>query len=148
MWSSLAAMLKKLVGGFDWVYLVLLIGMIAAVTLAHVRGLRLDAVRADAALQIQAEQAAHTATRGQLVAAGHEIVRLRSLLELARNATATVQDSLRDALQRESEAVSAAAARKLILDQMRTRVRTEAERMEVVDDATRDAVAARLNRPL
>jgi hypothetical protein len=47
----------------------------------------------------------------------------QSALELARNATATMQDSLRDALAREAEAVSAAVARKRILDDMRTRIR-------------------------
>jgi hypothetical protein len=132
-WIPLAAMAALLLAACSWIY---------------VQGLRIDAARADAARQIQAEQVAHNATRGQLAAAGHEIVRLQSLLDVARNATVTVQDSLRDALQREAEAVSAAAARKQILDKMRTRVRTEAEKLEVVDDATRDAVAARLNRPL
>jgi uncharacterized protein YnzC (UPF0291/DUF896 family) len=141
--------LQFLTGQRSWIPLAAMtVLLLAACAGICVQGLRLDAVKADAARQVQAEQIAHNATRGQLAAAGHEIVRLRSLLELARNATVTVQDSLRDALQREAEAVSTAAARKQILDQMRTRVRTEAEKLEVVDDATRDAVAARLNRPL
>jgi len=141
--------LKLITGQRSWIPLAAMTAMLlAACAWAYTQGLRLDAAQADAARQIQAEQVAHVATRGRLAAARNEIAQLQSSLALARNATATVQDSLRDALQRESEAVSAAAARKLILDQMRTRVRTEAERMEVVDDATRDAVAARLNRPL
>jgi uncharacterized protein YnzC (UPF0291/DUF896 family) len=52
------------------------------------------------------------------------------------------------ALSREAEAASAAAARKQIMNQMRRRIRTDAEKLEVVDDATRSAVADRLNRPL
>lgn len=143
------ALLSLLTGQRSWIPLAAMTALLlAACAWAHVQGLRLDAVRADAARQVQTEQVAHNATRGQLAAAGHEIVRLRSLLELARNATVTVQGSLRDALQREAEAVSAATARKQILDQMRTRVRTEAEKLEVVDDDTRRRVADRINRPL
>lgn len=146
MWSSL---LKLITGQRGVIPLAVMAALlVAAIGCIYVQNLSLDAAQAAAAKQIQAERAAHDETRLRLVAADHEIVRLESALELAQNSTATVQDSLRDALQRESEAVSAAAARKLILDQMRARVRTEAERMEVVDDATRDAVAARLNRPL
>lgn len=142
-------LLSLLTGQRSWIPLAAMTALLlAACAWAHVQGLRLDAARADAARQVQTEQVAHNATRGQLAAAGHEIVRLRSLLELARNATVIVQGSLRDALQREAEAVSAATARKQILDQMRTRVRTEAEKLEVVDDDTRRRVADRINRPL
>lgn len=148
MWSSLAALLKKLIGGFDWVYLVLLAGLLAAATLAHVRGLRLDAVQAECARRILAEQVAHNATRTNLGLALTASAQLQAALDSARNATGAVQDSLRDALAREAEAVSAAAARKRIMDQMRTQARPAAEAMEVVDDATRNAVAVRLNRPL
>ena len=106
--------------------------------------MRLSAARADH----RAEQAAHNATRSELAQAQADIARLQAALDAARNSTNAVQDSLRDALAREAEAISAAVARKQILDQMRTRVRTEPETLEVVDDATRAAVAARLNRPL
>jgi len=97
---------------------------------------------------VGAGEAAHGATRSALGQTRADIVRLQAALDAARNSTNAVQDSLRDALDREAEAVSAAVARKQILDQMRAKVRTEPETLEVVDDATRAAVAARLNRPL
>ena len=147
MWSSIA-IVKRFFGGNGWICMMLFAAVLAVGVLAHMRGLRLDAVKADAARRIQAEQAAHNATRTELAMARADIAWLNVALDLAENATRNMQDSLRDALQREAEAASAAAARKKILDQVRTRVRTEAERMEVVDDATRDAVAVRLNRPL
>ena len=132
-WIPLAAMASLLLAACAWIY---------------VQGLRLDAVRADSARQIKAEQAAHDATRWELTQARADIARLQVALDAARNSTDAVQDSLRDALEREAEAMTAAAARKQIIDQMRTRTRTEPETLEVVDDATRAAVAARLNRPL
>ena len=132
-WIPLAVMAALLLAALGWIY---------------VQDLRLDAARADAARQIQAERVAHDETRLQLAAAGHEIVRLESALEMARNSTAALQDSLRQALGREAEAAGAAAARKRILDQMRTRPRAEAETTEVIDDATRAAVVGRINRPL
>lgn len=141
--------LQFLTGQRSWIPLAAMAAMLLATCAGvYVQGLRLDAVRADAARQIQAEQVTHDATRARLAAATQEIVQLTAALEISLNATAALQDSLRDALGREAEAVSAAVARKAILDQIRTRARTEAETMEVVDDATRAAVTARLNRPL
>jgi len=122
--------------------------LLAALGWIYVQGLRIDAARADAARQIQAERVAHDETRLRLAAAGHEIVRLESALDMARSSAAAVQESLRQALGREAEAAGAAAARKRILDQMRTRTLTEAETTEVIDDATRTAVVDRINRPL
>jgi hypothetical protein len=121
--------------------------LLAALGWVYAQGLRLDAARADAVRQIQAERVAHDETRLRLAAASHEIVRLESALDMARSSTAAVQESLRQALGREAEAAGAAAARKRILDQMRTRPRTE-EPTEVIDDATRTAVVDRINRPL
>jgi predicted nucleic acid-binding Zn-ribbon protein len=132
-WIPLAVMTALLLAACAWIY---------------VQDLRMDAIRADSARQIQAEQAAHSATRSELTQARADIVRLQVALDAAHNSTDAVQNSLRDALAREAEAISAAVARKQILDQMRTRTRTEPETLEVVDDATRAAVAARLNRPL
>jgi chromosome segregation ATPase len=124
--------------------------VLAACAWAYVQGLRLDAARADAAREIQACQVAHNATRAELAGARSDIVRLEVTLALARNATGFVQDSLRQAQAREAEAAGAAVARKRILDAMRTEVRAKdfSPLREVIDDATRTAVADRLNRPL
>lgn len=143
------ALLSLITGQRSWIPLAVMAALLlAACAWIYVQDLRMDAIRADSARQIQAEQAVHNATRSELAQARADIVRLQVALEASRNSTNAVQDSLRDALAREAEAVSAAVARKQILDQMRTRARTEPETLEVVDDATRAAVAARLNRPL
>ena len=143
------ALLSLLTGQRSWIPLAVMTALLlAACAWVYVQDLRMDATRADASRQIQAAQAAHNATRSELTQARADIVGLQATLDAARKSTDAVQDSLRDALTREAEAISAAVARKQILDQMRTRVRTEPETLEVVDDATRAAVAARLNRPL
>ncbi len=144
----LSSILKLITGQRGVIPLAAMAAMLlAALAWIYVQGLRFDAARADAARQIQAERVAHDETRLRLAAAGHEIVRLESALDMARSSTAAVQGSLRDALAREAEAAGAAAARKRILDQMRTRPRT-GETTEVIDDATRTAVVGRINRPL
>ncbi|MDO9584750.1 MAG: hypothetical protein Q7J24_16845 [Desulfomicrobium sp.] len=143
------ALMSLLTGQRSWVPLAVMATLLlAACAWIYVQDLHMDAIRADSARQIHAEQGAHNATRSELAQARADIVRLQVALEASRNSTNAVQGSLRDALAREAEAVSAAVARKQILDQMRTRPRTEPETLEVVDDATRAAVAARLNRPL
>jgi hypothetical protein len=143
------ALMSLLTGQRSWISLAVMAALLlAACAWIYVQDLRLDAVRADSVRQIQAEQAAHNATRVELAHARADIVRLLSALDAAHTSTGAVQESLRDALAREAEAVSAAVARKQILDQMRTRVRPDEEKLEVIDDATRTAVAARLNRPL
>lgn len=144
MWSSAVKFLLP----SKWTLAAALALLLALGAALYVQGLRLSAAKADAARQVQAEQAAHAATRSALAEATADVARLLAALDAAQRSTGAVQESLRDALAREADAVSAAAARKQILDQMRTRVWTEAEKLEVVDDATRDAVAARLNRPL
>lgn len=143
------ALLSLLTGQRSLISLAVMAAMLlAACAWIYVQELRLDAARSDSGRKIQAEQAAHDVTRSELTHARVDIARLQVQLDAAHNSTAAIQDSLRDALAREAEAVSAAAARKQILDQMRTRVRPEEEKLEVIDDATRAAVAARLNRPL
>jgi len=143
------ALMSLFTGQRSWIPLAVMTALLlAACAWIYVQDLRMDAIRADSARQIQAEQAAHSATRSELTQARADIVRLQVALDAAHNSTDAVQNSLRDALAREAEAISAAVARKQILDQMRTRTRTEPETLEVVDDATRAAVAARLNRPL
>lgn len=122
--------------------------LLSALAWGYTQGLRLDATRAKLTLQLTEEQAAHNATRHELSRAQQKITTLGVALVHAQNATAAVQGSLRMALAREADAASAAAARKQIISQMRRRIRTDAEKSEVVDDATRDAVADRLNRPL
>jgi hypothetical protein len=144
MLSNVLALVSWVWGKKSWLVAGLAALLLASMAWAYVQGLRLDAVRAE----LSAEQSAHSLTRAALDLSLHQTEELRIALAYAHNSTAAVQGSLRDALAREAEAVSAAAARKQILDQVRTRVRTETERMEVVDDATRDAVAARLNQPL
>ena len=142
-------LMSLLTGQRSWIPLAVMTALLlAACAWIYVQGLRMDAIRADAARQITAEQAAHDATRSALAQARADITRLQTLLDAAHNSTDALQESLRDALAREAEAMTAAAARKQIIDQMRPRTRTEPETLEVVDDATRAAVAARLNRPL
>ena len=68
------------------------------------------------------------------------------MLGRAEQAQAALQGSLSAVLERERQASSAAAARKEILDNIRTRPRPSTE--EVVDDATRGRVVDRLNRDL
>lgn len=143
------ALLSLLTGQRSWIPLAVMAAVLfAACAWIYVQELRFDAARSDSGRKIQAEQSAHDVTRSKLTHARVEIARLQVQLDAAYNSTAAIQDSLRDALAREAEAVSAAAARKQILDQMRTRVRPEEEKLEVIDDTTRAAVAARLNRPL
>lgn len=148
MGTSILTVLAGLWGKKNWILAGLAVALLAALAWGYAQGLRLDAVRADAARQITAEQAAHNATRAELTTARQEIDALSLALAYAHNSTAAVQGSLRDALAREAEAMSAAVARKQILDQVRTRTRTEAEKLEVVDDDTRHRVADRINRPL
>lgn len=50
-------------------------------------------------------------------------------------------------MEREAEARADFAARTAIMTNVKPRPRTDAEAQEVVDDATRHAAAARLNRP-
>ena len=143
------ALLSLLTGQRSWIPLAVMTALLlAACAWAHVQGLRLDAVQAKTGQEITAEQAAHNATRAELTTAQQEIDALQLALACAQNSTAAVQGSLRDALVREAEAVSAATARKQILDAVRTRTRTEAETMEVIDDDTRHRVTDRINRPL
>lgn len=148
MVSKILTVLSWVWGKKSWLVAGLGTLLLAAAAWIYVQSLRLSAVRANASSQIQAEQVAHNATRDQLHAAGIEIVRLRSALDASKNSTSALQVSLRQALDRESKASSAAAARKRIMANATTRPRVDAENTEVIDEATRAAVADRLNRPL
>lgn len=148
MLSKVLTVLSWLWGKKTWWITMLMALLLASGVWGYTQGLRLKVVQAEAAKRIQVEEAAHDTTRMRLAQADAENLRLRAMLDSERNATLAVQGSLRDALKREADAAGAASVRKRILDAMRLRVRTEKETLEVVDDATRAAVAARLNRPL
>lgn len=146
MWSNA---LKIITGNPTRLALIWVVAaFVVGTTWIYVLTLRLDAARSDSARQIQACQVAHNATLAELAGARSDVARLEVMLAWSRNATGFVQDSLRAAQAREVEAAGAAVARKRILDAIRLTARAGNETMEVVDDATRDAVAARLNRPL
>lgn len=96
---------------------------------------------------LAAERVAHNATMHALDDAVTEGNRWAAVARQA-NATAAVQAEYAAAcLEREASTVSAAAERGAILSTVQPRQRTQAERQEVVDDASRMAAAARLNRP-
>lgn len=134
-------------GKKSWLVAGLTALLLASLAWAHVRGLRLDAVRADAAREIQAEQAAHNATRAELVTALAEAARWADVAKLAQAATASVRATAQAALAREGQARADSQARKQILSVAKPRIRVATETMEVVDDATRQRAADRLNRP-
>lgn len=144
--------LKFITGQRPWVPLAAMALLVCVcATLAWFQGLRLDAARAEihsAQADLRAEQAAHNATAAALTQAQADIAALHVALAASENATAAVQGSLTAALSREAQALRDSAARKQILDALRTRPRTETEKQEVVDDETRRAAADRLNRPL
>lgn len=68
-------------------------------------------------------------------------------LELANGATSALSELAEACMEREAEARADFAARTAIMTNVKPRPRTDAEAKEVVDDATRHAAAARLNRP-
>lgn len=143
MWTSIIRILTA--ARLSWAPWVLLALCTLVFTLhTQFQSLRLVAAHSN----LRAEAAAHNATRAELAQAWADIRSQSKALAASGRATAAVQGSLKDALAREAEAASAAAARKKIMDAIRTRPRTESERQEVVDDATRAAVAARINRAL
>lgn len=96
---------------------------------------------------LAAERAAHNATKHAL---GNAVAEGNRWAAVARQTNATA-DALADyaaaCLKREADAATAATGRTAILSTVQPRQRTEAERQEVVDDASRMAAAARLNRP-
>lgn len=145
MWTSALAFLGRFTGG-GWTtpLLVILIVSSACAGLLWAQGqqVRIARLRQD----LMTEYAAHKATSAELAAAKKEIAALTALLDRERSGQSALRESLVAALERESLAVSQAAARKKILDGIRTMQRPE--NAEVVDDATRAAVADRLNRAL
>lgn len=146
MWTSLLRLIAP--GKTAWVpYALCVLCLLCALFLAYqanTQALRLTAAHAE----LSAQQSAHNATRAALTQAQADIAALHAALAASENATAAVQRSLGAALSREAQALRDSAARKQILDAMRTRTRTTAETLEVIDHDTRRAVADRLNRPL
>lgn len=145
MLSSVFGIIRGLMGS-NWVTEALVVALAVAALTALVWARREQDQRAELSYKLLAEQSRHSVTRTELAAARVEAAALRAILERAEQAQAALQGSLAAALERERQAASAAAARKEILDNIRTRPRPSTE--EVVDDATRHAVADRLNRPL
>ncbi|MBU4526558.1 MAG: hypothetical protein KUA37_01995 [Desulfomicrobium sp.] len=143
MWTSIIRLFTAV--RLSWAPWALLALCILVFTLyGQVQSLRLAAARS----AFHAEAAAHNATRTVLARTQADIGALSVALAASERATASVQGSLKQALAREAEAADAATARKRILDAMHSRPRTETEKQEVVDDETRRAAAARINRTL
>ena len=145
MWSSVLGIIRSLMGS-NWMTVALVVALAVAALTALVWARREQDQRAELSYKLLAEQSRHSVTRTELAAARVEAAALRAILERAEKAQAALQGSLAAALERERQASSAAAARKEILDNIRTRPRPSTE--EVVDDETRHAVADRLNRDL
>ena len=133
MWTNFFGILT---GSKSWPFLALL-GTLLVAALAVIFALNVE---------LDAEQAAHNATRERLSYCQLDAAFTREALSQAKNATAALQDSLHAAQAREVKARADASARKQILSGSKPRPRTEVERQEVVDDATRNAAADRLNR--
>lgn len=145
MLSSVVGIIRGLMGS-NWMTVALVVALTVAAITALVWARREQIQRAELSYQLLAEQSRHSVTRTELAAARAEAAALRAILERAEKAQAALQGSLAAALERERQASSAAAARKEILDNIRTRPRPSTE--EVVDDATRGRVVDRLNRSL
>lgn len=142
MLSSVVGIIRGLMGS-NWIT-VALVAFAAMIALLWAR--REQIQKAELSYQLLAEESRHSVTRTELAAARVEAAALRAILERVEQAQAALQSSLAAALERERQASSAAAARKEILDNIRTRPRPSTE--EVVDDATRGRVVDRLNRDL
>lgn len=149
MWALIKTALSLFNGlKFTWVYVALGAMILGLLGTVYVQSLHCDASKEQLSRRLTAESAAHNATKAELARSVSEVETFRVLLAQAHNATSAVQGSLAEALQRESEAIEAARARKKILDNVVTRFRTEQESEEVVDNATRKAAAVYINRPL
>lgn len=147
MFSKALTMASWIWGKKTWLVAGLTALLLASLAWGHVQGLRLDAVRAIAAREILAEQTAHKSTRYELANARAEAARWADVANLARAATASVRATAQAALARENQARADSQVRKQILSVAKPRIRTATEIMEVVDDATRQRAADRLNRP-
>lgn len=94
------------------------------------------------------ERAEHAATRLEYSRAVEEGLRWVEAYNGSNIKLKALQGQSAACLEREWEAWGDAAARAAIMHNVQTRVRSEAEKMEVADDATRKAAMDRLNRPL
>ena len=97
---------------------------------------------------LEREETSHSLTKQYLQQAQEQLLQMRAVIEAKERSVVALRETLQEALDREKEALAAAAARKRILDAMQSRPRTPEEKEVVVDDETRKAVADRLNRPL
>lgn len=109
--------------------------------------MRLESRIADTQYQHELETAAHNATKAELMLARRDLATLRVALEQSRQGQGALRMQVVAAHESAAEAVNAAQTRKRILDAVKPTVRP-VRPGEVVDDATRHAVADRLNRPL
>lgn len=98
--------------------------------------------------ELRIEEAEHNATLTRLELSEANCASLTTALEAAHNATESMQDNIRAALQREAQARADTVSRKQIMQGVKAHLRTEQGAKEVIDDAARNAVADRLNRPL
>lgn len=94
------------------------------------------------------ERAAHVTTAKERDAAITEGLRWAALHGDALAKVAALQGQVTAAQRREAQAQQDAAERQRIMDAAQPRPRTEAEKQQGVDDATRKKAAARLNRAL
>lgn len=147
MLSKTLALTSWIWGKKAWLSAGLAALLFASLAWIYVQGLRLDGVRAEAARQIQAERAAHNATRSELATALTEAARWADVAKLAQAATISMRATAQAAIEREARAHADASERKQILSAAKPRARTVAEIKEVVDDDTRHRAADRLNRP-
>lgn len=88
----------------------------------------------------------HAASVAREQELGLKLLEATHAVERANGATLTLSGLAEACLEREAQARADGAARAAILANTKPRPRTDAERQEVVDDATRNAAAARLNR--
>jgi len=90
---------------------------------------------------LELEQAAHKATI-------QERDQWKLAAETAELDAQAQAENTRRCLAREAQAAQSAQERQAIMRQVAPRPRTDSEKRQVVDDETRNRVAARLNRPL
>lgn len=98
--------------------------------------------------KLDREKDAHNRTKSELAIAIEKGLGWKLAYETALNDAANQAKATQACLDREAEAIQAQGERKAILQAAQPRQRTEQEKTEVVDDATRNRFADRLNRPL
>lgn len=94
------------------------------------------------------EQSNHSRTKDALILAIEERDEWITAFALMENAAQAQQSASAACLDREARALAAQAERTGIMQAVKPRQQTQAEKQQVVDDETRKRVADRLNRPL